>query len=120
MNGFYMEGGLVRDMDLMYSKDGKPIGKFSVACTTGYGDYEKTGYYDCVLFGKRAESLSQYLKKGQQVLVKGEFSHDRWEKDGQKRSKVVFRADDIKLIGKKNSTPQQQTTAEPFEDSIPF
>ena len=54
---------------------------FSVANNTGYGDNQRTHYFDCAIFGKRAESrLKEYMLKGQQVVVEGEVSLNQYEK----------------------------------------
>ena len=56
-------------------------------------------FFDLALFGKRAEGLNQYLTKGQQVAVEGSLTQDRWEQDGNKRSKVKIIANNIQLLG---------------------
>ncbi len=54
---------------------------FSVANNTGFGDNQKTHYFECSLFGKRAEGgLKDYMVKGQQVVVEGEISLNQYEK----------------------------------------
>jgi single-strand DNA-binding protein len=60
-------------------------------------------YFDIEFYGKSAEGLSKYLLKGRQVAVHGELRQDRWEKDGQQRSKVVIVAAAIRPLG---SPPQ--------------
>jgi single-strand DNA-binding protein len=52
-----------------------------------------------VLWGRQGESLNQYLVKGKPVGVDGELRQERWEKDGQKRSKVEVVASNIQLLG---------------------
>ncbi|HQK09656.1 MAG TPA: single-stranded DNA-binding protein, partial [Rectinema sp.] len=56
-------------------------------------------YFDIEFYGKSAEGLSKYLLKGRQVAVQGELRQDRWEKDGQQRSKVVIVAGTIRPLG---------------------
>jgi len=60
---------------------------------------DEANFFDITLFGKRGESLSQYLQKGQQIAVEGQLKQDRWEQDGMKRSKVLVEASNIQLLG---------------------
>lgn len=121
-------GRLTRDSDLQFTNDGKPICKFSIA-SNAYGD--KVGFFDVVLFGKLGESIAKYLTKGKAVTVSGALSQDRWEKEGQKHSKVVIIADNIQMHGgndnnqsSNNNAPQGQQSSNQgssFEDdSVPF
>jgi len=52
-----------------------------------------------VLWGKTAESLNQYLVKGKQVGIEGQLRQNRWEQDGQARSKVEIFATNVMLLG---------------------
>jgi len=61
---------------------------------------EKVSFFDITAWAKMAETLSQYLVKGKQIIVSGELEQDRWEdKDGNKRSKVGITANAIQLLG---------------------
>ena len=60
----------------------------------GRGDF-----FDVVLFGRQGESINQYLTKGKQVAIQGELRQDRWEQDGQSRSKVEIVATNVQLLG---------------------
>lgn len=60
---------------------------------------EEVSYFDVTIWGKTAENLKQYLTKGKQILVDGHLVQDRWDKDGQKFSKVYVVADNIQLLG---------------------
>ena len=69
-------------------------------------------FFDCVLFGKRAQGLSDYLVKGMKVAIKGHLRQDRWESDAGKRSKVVIIVDEVEII-----TPKKQDNE---VDDIPW
>lgn len=62
---------------------------------------DEVNYFDLTIWGKTAENLKPYLTKGKQVAVEGHLKQDRWEKDGQKFSKVSIVADNIQLLGGK-------------------
>lgn len=109
LNGFYLSGNLVRDGELKYTQSGKSVVRFSIANGKKSGDKEKVSYFDCELWGKIAESLSQYLLKGTKVNVSGEIVQDRWvdQQSGQKRSKVKFTVQKIELVsGNRNNQNQ--------------
>jgi len=134
MNVLAINGRLVRDAELSYSNSGMAIGKFSIASNRSVKKNDKwedeAGFYDCVMFGKMAQSVNQYLTKGQQVSIAGEIRQERWEKDGQARSKVVIIVNHLQLMGGKDDkqiyqkSQQKPNTPENFVDDsselIPF
>ena len=77
--------------------------KFSVAVNRRRknGDQweEEASYFDVVIWGRSGESLNQYLLKGKAVGIDGELRQDRWQQDGQNRSKVEIVASNIQLLG---------------------
>ena len=126
INRVVLVGRLTRDSELKYTNGGLAIAKFSLA--NGYskkvGDNweNQTNFIDCVMIGKRAEGLNGYLTKGTQIAVDGELRQNRWEQDGQKRSKVEIMANNIQLLGGK---PQEKSSGAEnvkavFEDDVPF
>jgi single-strand DNA-binding protein len=121
-------GRLTRDAELKYTSGGLAICNFSIASNKSkkVGDRweDEAHFFDCVLFGKYAESMSRYLTKGKQISLQGELNQERWEKEGQKRSRVTIKVDRLVLTGGKSDDRQsggnQAVTAENFEDDIPF
>ena len=73
MNAFSFTGNLGGDCRTN-EVGGTHVCNFSVACRSGYGQHEQTVWVDCALWGKRGESVAQYLTKGQQVAVTGELA----------------------------------------------
>lgn len=78
---------------------------------------DEVSYFDITIFGKTAENLKSFLTKGKQICVEGHLHQDRWEKDGQKNSKIVIIADNVQLLGGKsenssNNGPAEFTPAE--------
>lgn len=96
-------GRLTRDAELKYTNSGQAICSFSVATNSRVkkGDQwvDEPNYWDVDLWGKKAESVNQYLTKGKLVAVHGDIRQDKWEKDGQQRMKVRINAQDVQLIG---------------------
>lgn len=129
MNTLIIAGTLTRDAELKYLPNGDPIANFSIADNQGGRD--KTAiFWNCQLWGKRAESLSQYLTKGQAVTVTGSVSEREWtSKDGEKRKSMDVRVNDVALQGgRRDAEPQQERRQAPapapvddIDDSeIPF
>lgn len=96
-------GRLTRDAELKYTNSGQAVCHFSVATSTRRkkGDQwvDEPSYWDVDLWGKSGESLNQYLTKGKLVAVEGSMRQDRWEQDGQTRTKVIVSANTVQLLG---------------------
>ena len=68
---------------------------------------DKVSYFDVTVWGKTAENIKPYLHRGKQIAIDGYLDQQRWEKDGQKFSKVVIIADSVQLLGgNEQSAPQ--------------
>ena len=126
MNNITLAGTLGRDCELKQMPSGDNIASFSVADSMGKD--KGTIWWNCSLFGKRAESLSPYLLKGQAVTVSGTVTEREWtDKDGVKRKSMDVRVNDVALQGgRKESTEPQFERRSPkpqqsFDDSdVPF
>ncbi|MFC2419748.1 MAG: single-stranded DNA-binding protein [Treponema maltophilum] len=115
LNHVTLIGRLTRDAELKYTPNGFAISNFSIAVNrrrkNGEQWVEEANFFDITLYGKSAESLKQYLIKGKQVAVDGELRQDRWEQDGQPRSRVVIAANNIQLLGGGGSSGQSAYNA---------
>jgi len=96
-------GRLTRDAELKYTNSGQAICHFSVATSSRRkkGDQwvDESSFWDVDLWGKQGESINQYLTKGKLVAVEGAMRQDRWEQDGQTRSKTLITASTVQLLG---------------------
>jgi single-strand DNA-binding protein len=103
INHVVLVGRLVRDAELRYLNSGTPVMNFSVAVNRRrkQGDQwvDEASFFDVELFGRQAEAVQRFMQKGKQVGVQGELRQDRWEQDGQNRSKVKVHAINIQLLG---------------------
>jgi len=103
INRVILVGRLTRDAELKYTTSGQAVCKFSVAVNRRRknGDQweDEANYFDVVLWGRQGEALNQYLTKGKSVGVDGELRQDRWQQDGQNRSKIEIVAGNIQLLG---------------------
>jgi single-strand DNA-binding protein len=103
INHVVLVGRLTRDAELKYTSGGQAVCKFSIAVNrrkkSGEQWVDEANFFDIVLWGRQGESLNQYLLKGKQVGIEGELRQDRWEQDGQNRSKVEIVANNLQLLG---------------------
>lgn len=122
MNSISVAGTLGKDAEIRYLPNGDAVCNFSVADSMGKD--KGTIWWNCQLFGKRAESLSQYLTKGQAVTVSGNVTEREWnDKEGNKRKTMDVRVQDVALQGgrKEQEAPRAAPKPAPMDDSdVPF
>jgi single-strand DNA-binding protein len=103
INHVVLVGRLTRDAELKYTANGQAVCKFSIAVNrrrkSGDQWVDEPSFFDVVVWGRQGESLNQYLVKGKMVGVDGELRQDRWEQDGQNRSKVEVVVNNLQLLG---------------------
>src|SRR5512140_3053912 len=105
VNKVILVGNLGRDAELRYTPGGAAVATLNMATTEVWNDkagqrQEKTEWHRIVLWGKSAESLSEYLTKGKQIYVEGRLQTRQWDdKDGNKRYTTEIRGDRIVLLG---------------------
>lgn len=108
MNSITICGALGKDSELRSVPTGERVLNFSVADSQGRD--KPTIFWGCQLWGKRADSLKQYLVKGQQVTVVGSVSERDWtDKDGQKRKSFEVRVNEVALQGRPQGESQPAT-----------
>ena len=103
MNHVVLVGRLTRDAELKYSNSGLAIAKLSLAVNSRVkrdDTWQEEGhFFDAVFMGRGAEAVAQYLVKGKQIAIHGELRQNRWEQEGQRRSKVEIFVRDLQLLG---------------------
>lgn len=141
MNFITVTGNLGKDAEKRALPDGTSVLSFSVA-DNGQGKDKPTLWWDCSMWGKRADSLANFLRKGQQVTVVGQVTEREYTtKDGVTKKAFSVRVQDVALQGGKRdddgggtsyapqhaatTAPQKKPAAEPFSaedglDDIPF
>lgn len=98
-------GNLTRDPQLKQLPNDNVVADFGLAMNRRYRtatgeDREEVTFVDCAAFGKQAEVIGQYCKKGKQIFVDGRLKYDSWEdKTGAKRSKVSVVVDNFQFLG---------------------
>ncbi len=119
-----ISGNLTRDAELRQTASGTSVLSFSVAVNErrpdgngGWSDYPN--YINCIVFGKRADSLSRFLGKGTKVAIQGRLHQSSWEKDGVKRSKIEVVVDQLDLMSRNQSQQQAQQYQQPVQQAAP-
>ena len=119
LNQILLEGHLTRDPEIWKTKNEKTICKFSVASNRYLpkddGEFsEDVSYFDITAWDLLAESCGEELKKGRGVRIIGRLKQDRWEQDGQKRSRVFIVAEHIVFKPVRKKTPDAPQEEVPF------
>lgn len=143
MNKLILLGNATKDPEVRYGNDNKPVARFGIAVQRKYknkdGNYD-TDFFNLVSFGKTAEFVEKYIKKGTKILVECELRNNNYEKDGKTvySDQIVVNA--IEFASSKNSqgsdgsqqaeVPNSQPTTdagdgfnvveEASEDALPF
>lgn len=94
-------GNLGRDAELKTTTSGTTVLNFTVAAKSSRKD-DESQWHSCALFGKRAESIAQYMKKGQRVFVRGEYKIRQWSKGDRSGVDIDVTVDEVELLGSKD------------------
>lgn len=109
MNNITIAGNITKDCELKYTPNGDAVSTFNVA--DNQGKDKDAIFWRCQLWGKRAESLKDYLTKGQSVTITGSISESKYtDKDGIDRKSMDIRVNDVALQGGQR---QQQAAPKP-------
>ena len=113
MRGFskaIIAGNVTRHPEMRTTPSGSQVCSFAIAVNRSYKDssgaqQDQVSYLDCVAWGKSAEIISQYIKKGSQLLVSGRLEQRSWEdkNSGQRRSRTEIVVEDFSFIGGNNN-----------------
>lgn len=130
LNKAMIYGNLTRDPEMRALPSGVNVTTFSLATNRIYNDrdgkrQEQTDYHNVVVFGRQAETVNQYLKKGSGALVEGRLQTRSWEKDGQKQYRTEIVADRVQFGpragdgggGGSNSSNNAATASQSSSDS---
>ena len=105
-NKIIMAGNLTRDTELSYLPSQTAVVNFGLAVNRRWAGKdgvkkEETCFVDCVAFGKAAETINQYLFKGDPLFIEGRLKFESWNaQDGSKRSKHKIVVESFQFLGK--------------------
>jgi single-strand DNA-binding protein len=104
-NRVVLVGNLTRDPELRYIPSGTAVSDVGLAINDRVKRndqwVDETTFVDVTLWGRQAEIANEYLSKGSSVLIEGRLKFDKWEKDGQKHSKLRVVGERMQMLGGK-------------------
>src|SRR3990167_2679902 len=125
LNKAFVIGNLTRDPEVKSLPSGIQVGTFSVATNRVWKDkngakQENTDFHNVVVFGRQAEIVGQYLKKGSSVLVEGRIQTRSWDdKDGAKKYRTEIVADRIQFGPRREGDGGGRKTAPAANEAEP-
>jgi single-strand binding protein len=137
INKVIIVGHLGNDPEMRSMPNGEAVANISVATSEAWTDKntgerrEVTEWHRIVFYRKLAEICGQYLKKGAQVYIEGRLRTRKWQdQNGQDRYTTEIQGDVVQMLGTRPQSadgannsqpmPQQDASANAFDDSIPF
>ena len=100
-NRVILAGNLTRDPELRFTNDGVPVCSFGLAVNRVRSRNEDVDFFDVSAWRELGETIANYKKKGDPILVEGRIQYRTWEaQDGSKRSKVDVVADNVQFLGR--------------------
>lgn len=100
-NRVILAGNLTRDPELRFTNDGVPVCSFGLAVNRVRSRNEEVDFFDISAWRELGETIANYKKKGDPILVEGRLQYRTWEaQDGSKRSKVDVVADNVQFLGR--------------------
>lgn len=117
LNKVFIFGNLTRDPELRSLPSGQPVTNFSIATNRSWKDKEgnkkeEVEFHNVVSFGRQAEMVAQFLKKGNSALVEGRIQTRSWEgDDGSKRYRTEIISDNVQF-GPRITSQEPQTSVE--------
>lgn len=103
MNLVVLTGRLTKDPELKYGASGTAYCKFSLAVGRAF-QKDQTDFINCVSFGKTAELVGEYLRKGKLAGVQGRIQTDVYEANGEKRYSTSVHVEKIEFLESRNSS----------------
>jgi single-strand DNA-binding protein len=122
LNKAIIYGNLTRDPEMRSLPSGIAVSNFSLATNRVWKDangakQESADFHNIVVFGKQAELVTQYLKKGQGALVEGRIQTRSWEADGQKKYRTEIVADRVQFGPRAGAGGAPQGDAPPSDNA---
>ena len=153
LNKVLLMGNLTRDPEVRYTPKGTAVAELGIAVNRVYSGEngekrEEVTFVDVTVWGRTAENVGEYLKKGRPVFIEGRLQLDSWEDktSGQKRNKLKVVADNVQFLGsprgaggdggpdegeeaprsrpsgggRSSAPPKNAPASQPDDDDIPF
>ena len=125
LNKVILIGNLGQDPEVRFTPQGTAVTNLSVATNESWKDQsgemqDRTEWHRIVMYGRMAETASEYMKKGQMVYVEGRLHTREWEDQNQiKRKTTEIRCDNFTMLGRRSDAPQGTNPENPAPSSKP-
>ena len=125
LNKVILIGNLGQDPEARFTPQGTAVANLSVATNESWKDQsgemqDRTEWHRIVMYGRMAETASEYMKKGQMVYVEGRLHTREWEDQNQiKRKTTEIRCDNFTMLGRRSDSPQGTNPENPAPSSKP-
>ena len=124
MNSIHVMGRLTKDPEITSAQNGTTIARYSVAVDRKFAKegQQKTDFFPCVSFGKQAEFVDKYVKKGTKVVISGEMNLDLVQKDGKNVTypKIIVGEIEFAESKKSDNSPSNDFLNITSEEELPF
>ena len=136
LNKVILIGNLGQDPEARFTPQGTAVTNLSIATNESWKDQsgemqDRTEWHRVVMYGRMAETATEYMKKGQMVYVEGRLHTREWEDQNQiKRKTTEIRCDNFTMLGRKSDAPTGQSQgamspspsepASEVDDDLPF
>lgn len=115
MNKWVGMGRATKDPEVRYTKDNKAIATINVAIDRRFNK-DITDFFKCTAFGKTAEFVEKYIRKGTKVVIEGTVQNDNYEKDGVKHYGTNIIIEAIEFAESKKAQEQPEESGDDFMD----
>ena len=119
LNKVFLAGNLTRDPELRYTPGGTAVAQFGMAVNRKFKNREgqlqdEATFVDIEVWGRQAETSSEYLSKGSPVLIEGRLKLDTWEskQSGERRSKLRVVGERVQFLGPRGPRGQDSDTGQ--------
>lgn len=122
MNKCYFVARLTRDPEIRYTQaNNTAVAKFSIATDSGYGDNKKTSFFNMTAWGKTAEALEKYARKGTKLILECQAVQNQYkDKNGNNVNTVDFTVLNFEFAESKTAQQDNQSKPMPMTDSDGF
>lgn len=113
-------GRATKDVELKTTQSGKEVCSFSVASNLGWGENQSVKYTNVVVWGKLAQNVSKYVRKGTEVIVNGELTVRSYDHNGEKKTVEEVNATRVKWFSKEKVEENNTMDIAVEDEELPF
>ena len=121
VNKAILIGHVGKDPEIRSTASGDTVASFSLATNSGYGDNKTTDWHNVIFFGKTADFIRDYVKKGSQLYVEGRIANRNYvDKSGVKKYVTEIKGYSVQALQRADSNERDSSPALENDESIPF